>query len=60
MKKAYITPEALTVRLAAILPLASSGDLTKNGNTYTGGLIDKDATDDALVKGSTNLWDDIW
>lgn len=61
MKKSYITPEALQVSLAMSLPLAGSPlNVTKDRDTAE--LNDDEADDgsDALVKGTTNLWDEVW
>ena len=59
MKKIYISPEALIVRLSAIRPLASSTPdvgIDKNENPVLGSGLD--------VKGSSvsdvNLWDNEW
>ena len=41
------------------LPLAGSPlNVTKDGDTAD--LNDDDAEGDALVKGTTNLWDEVW
>ena len=61
MKKSYITPEALQVSLTMSLPLAGSPlNVTKDGDTAD--LNDDEADDesDALVKGTINLWDEVW
>lgn len=61
MKKSYKAPEAITVRLTQILPLASSPlNIVDDGDQSI--LNDKDATSgaDGLVKGSTNFWDNEW
>ena len=61
MKKTYQTPEALTVCLTQILPLASSPmNVTTDGDTA--GLNDGYAGDgdDALTKGMNGIWDTNW
>lgn len=61
MKKSYITPEALQVSLAMSLPLAGSPlNVTKDGDTAELNDDDADEGSDALVKGTTNLWDEVW
>ena len=60
MKKSYITPEAFQVSLAMSLPLAGSPlNVTKDGDTAD---LNDEYTeeDEALVKGTTNLWDEVW
>ena len=61
MKKSYITPEALQVSLAMSLPLAGSPlNVTKDGDTAELNDVDAEEGSDALVKGTTNLWDEVW
>ena len=61
MKKSYITPEALQVSLAMSLPLAGSPlNVTKDGDTAELNDDDADEGSDALVKGTTNIWDEVW
>ena len=62
MKKTYIIPEAMTVRLAATQAiLATSGAITfGDDGTGSGKLIDEDADSDGLVKGSSGLWGREW
>lgn len=59
MKKAYIIPSLVVVRLAMTRPIA--GSLDPLGATF----YDDDATTDALVKGNDpisdkDIWDDVW
>ncbi len=61
MKKSYITPEALQVSLAMSLPLAGSPlNVKEDGDTAELNDDDAEEGDDALVKGTTNLWDEVW
>ena len=58
MKKTYISPNMLVVRLAMVQPIA--GSLTTSSATF----YDTDATGAAMAKesasGDVNLWDDEW
>ncbi len=59
MKKIYQTPALLVVKLGTksdMLSLSFPGD----GENGKGGVNDDDATDDGMVKGSTNIWDEKW
>lgn len=62
MKKTYIIPAMEAMKVAQCLPIAGSdGDLTKNGDNYTGGLKNQNATGAGLVKdNSYDVWDDDW
>ena len=61
MKKTYINPNMLVVRLAMTLPIAGS-DLQKVGSNYEGTLYDTNASSAGLVKESNdvNVWDEEW
>ena len=56
MKKKYISPESITVRLAMTQPIA--GSLKPEGATF----YEEDATSEGLVKGFNGIiiWDDEW
>jgi len=56
MKKKYISPESITVRLAMTQPIA--GSLTPEGATF----YDENATGEGMVKGFNGIiiWDDEW
>ena len=58
MKKTYISPNMLVVRLAMVQPIA--GSLTTTSATF----YDTDATSEGMVKesasGDVNLWDEEW
>ena len=60
MKKTYIFPNMLVVRLSANRPIMVVGSLTTDGATF----YDTNATGDAMVKESSvndvNLWDNEW
>ncbi len=61
MKKSYITPEALQVSLAMSLPLAGSPlNVKEEGDTAELNDVDAEEGSDALVKGTTNIWDEVW
>lgn len=61
MKKSYITPEALQVSLTMSLPLAGSPlNVTKDRDTAELNDDEADEGSDALVKGTTNIWDEVW
>ena len=61
MKKTYITPEALQVSLALSLPLAGSPlNVKEDGDTAELNDVDAEEGSDALVKGTTNIWDEVW
>ena len=55
MKKTYINPSMLVVRLGMTLPLAGSGVQKTLGDEYT-------STDVSYTKGTNdvNVWDDEW
>lgn len=63
MKKTYIIPETIVVRLMPTTVLASS-PLNVTGNGDTAPLINESATNgaDAMTKGFTdiNIWDEEW
>ena len=59
MKKTYISPNMLVVRLGMIRPIA--GSLTTDGATF----YNENATGDAMVDeynpiNDKNIWDDEW
>ena len=58
MKKTYISPNMLVVRLAMVQPIA--GSLTTTSATF----YDDNATGAAMVKesasGDVNIWDEEW
>ena len=57
MKKKYISPESITVRLAMTQPIA--GSLTPEGATF----YDKNATGEGMVKSLNDnifMWSDEW
>ena len=55
MKKTYIIPEMLTVRVSQTLPLM--GSLTPDGATF----YETDAINEALTKhNSYSVWEDDW
>ena len=56
MKKTYISPNMLVVRLAMTQPLASSPTVTLDS---TAEAVDG-ATLDAKGIGNVNIWDDEW
>ena len=61
MKKTYIIPETLVVKLSMCNIIAASPLNVKNdGDTATtkDGFADDGA--DGLAKGSTNVWDEEW
>ena len=61
MKKSYITPEALQVSLAMSLPLAGSPlNVKEDGDTAELNDVDAEEGSDTLIKGTTNLWDEVW
>ena len=59
MKKIYISPNMLVVRIAASQPMLS-GSLNIDGATFN----DEDASDDAMARDNSikdyNLWDNAW
>jgi hypothetical protein len=57
MKKTYIIPQVLIVRVAQTLPLMGSNPLDTNGATF----IDADATGAAMTKQNNySVWGDDW
>ena len=59
MKKTYITPAMLEVRLGTVNIICGS-DLRKDGDNVVGSVYNSNATDEnAMVKG-TNIWDEEW
>lgn len=56
MKKTYINPNMLVVRLAMTQPIA--GSLTPDGATF----YNENATGEAMTKGTSdvNVWDEEW
>ena len=56
MKKTYISPEIVVVRLAMTQPIA--GSITTAGATF----YEDGATGDGMAKSVTdiNIWDDEW
>jgi hypothetical protein len=59
MKKTYMIPQMLIVRVAQTLPLMGSGDLQLVGDNYTGELGTSEATSAGLSK-SYSVWGDDW
>lgn len=62
MKKTYIIPKALTVRLNTSNIIAASDNFTFSGTTGSTDFINETPTGDVLTKGSSdvNVWDDEW
>ena len=61
MKKTYISPAFITVKLSVRSQVMLTGSLTTTGATF----FDEDATGDGAVLtkeviGDVNVWDDEW
>ncbi len=59
MKKTYITPAMLEVRLG-IVNIICGSDLRQEGNNVVGSVYDSNATGTGLTKESKSLWDEEW
>ena len=60
MKKTYIQPEMLTVKLQHMQMLCESLTAVENGNPDTNIIYDGEGTGPARVKEGTNVWDEEW
>ena len=68
MKKQYISPSLIEVKLQGVGIIAASGDARITGETVPVGEDvasgnfggDGNAWDDAAVKGNTSIWDEEW
>jgi hypothetical protein len=62
MKKTYINPSMLVVRLGLTQPIAGSGSLGITGDSGSATFYNADAEGAAMTKGSSdvNVWDDEW
>ena len=60
MKKTYINPSMIVVRLAMTQPLATSPNMIIDGDKGSATFYDDDASSDGMVKGISdiNIWDD--
>ena len=59
MKKTYITPAMLEVRLG-IVNIICGSDLHPDGDNIKGSVYDSNATGTGLTKESKSLWDEEW
>ncbi|MCR5851186.1 MAG: hypothetical protein K6G92_10860 [Bacteroidaceae bacterium] len=61
MKKTYIIPKALTVRLnTSNIIAASPVNITGDSGTATLNDFQTESGAEVLVKGDVNIWDDEW
>ena len=59
MKKTYITPAMLEVRLGTVNIICGS-DLRKEGDNVVGSVYNTNATGVGLTKESKSVWDEEW
>ncbi|MBQ9170385.1 MAG: hypothetical protein IJ219_01405 [Bacteroidaceae bacterium] len=59
MKKTYITPAILEVRLGTVNIICGS-DLHEDGGNIVGTVYDDNASGVGLTKESKSLWDNEW